>query len=408
MYQLFFCNIINSKHILQVIYLSKERESCQEILGNPPGEEVLLSDTLKEKLEDYEKIINLANTESQEISNRMEKEIQRLTEELEDQRDALSKKSEEKEGDNDNFIIYNSTGEYLIEGSYHTDIAIQCDMDKESAEENKMDMENDNSIDNAGNSVESELETELVKLEVDDIVLVNNCETPELQQEGTEINIACDTQNPKKQKEQVDAIGEVEEYSVTDSVSNVSSETLPPHLQQDTLEEELNVKTLPPDPEQDMVVEELKTQVKTFQDALSETRSEMEELQKQLHAIKETQRIQALPKLKLTKSEHGAKRLSAKYLETPAPGYSAIYKKMINNEPGAITTKPSKLMAKCFRCHQPFNTRDNHKMACQFHPRSKEKVEKYSSKGRLIGVYITWPCCSQPVETGGCTFGEHI
>ena len=386
--------------------MSKERESCQDILGNPPGEEVLLSDTLKEKLEDYEKIINLANRESQEISNRMESEIQRLTEELEDQRDALSKKSEEKEGNDDN--IHNSTG-LLTKSKYPNDIAIQCDMNKESAEENKMDMEDDNSNDNPENSVESELERELVKLEVDDIVLVDTCETLKHQQEGREMNIACDAQNPETQKEQVDTIAEVEEYSVTDSVSNVSSESLPPHLQQDTLEEELNVKTLPPDPEQDMVVEELKTQVKTFQDALSETRSEMEELQKQLHAIKETQRIQALPKLKLTKSEHGAKRLSAKYLETPAPGYNAIYKNMINKDlPPITTTKPSKLMAKCFRCHQPFNTRDNHKMACQFHPRSKDKVEKYSSKGRLIGVYITWPCCSQPVETGGCTFGEHI
>lgn len=62
----------------------------------------------------------------------------------------------------------------------------------------------------------------------------------------------------------------------------------------------------------------------------------------------------------------------------------------------------------CLRCHRLYTQKDNHKMACHFHPRGKLKVEKYDSAGKLEKVQYMWECCKQKPDAPPCCHGEHV
>ncbi|XP_033726967.1 uncharacterized protein LOC117316471 [Pecten maximus] len=71
-------------------------------------------------------------------------------------------------------------------------------------------------------------------------------------------------------------------------------------------------------------------------------------------------------------------------------------------------TKGGQKVSKCLRCQKLFTLNDNHKKACCYHPRSKERVEEYTSKGRLTRVSYVWQCCRQTVDSQGCLYGQHV
>ncbi len=71
-------------------------------------------------------------------------------------------------------------------------------------------------------------------------------------------------------------------------------------------------------------------------------------------------------------------------------------------------TSPKSNSHRCLRCHKLYNLRDNHKMACRFHPKGKRKLERYDARGRLTMVTYIWECCMQRPEAPGCSTGEHI
>ncbi|XP_023932927.1 putative mediator of RNA polymerase II transcription subunit 26 [Lingula anatina] len=62
----------------------------------------------------------------------------------------------------------------------------------------------------------------------------------------------------------------------------------------------------------------------------------------------------------------------------------------------------------CLRCHRLYTLKDNHKMACHFHPRGKLKIERYDSEGRLERVEYVWECCKQRGDAAPCCHGEHV
>ncbi|XP_060065919.1 uncharacterized protein LOC132546224 [Ylistrum balloti] len=74
----------------------------------------------------------------------------------------------------------------------------------------------------------------------------------------------------------------------------------------------------------------------------------------------------------------------------------------------ATKTKGGQKVSKCLRCQKLFTLNDNHKKACCYHPRSKERVEEYTSKGRLTRVSYVWQCCRQSVDSQGCLYGQHV
>ena len=80
--------------------------------------------------------------------------------------------------------------------------------------------------------------------------------------------------------------------------------------------------------------------------------------------------------------------------------------KRVEREKGGFVT--SSVTTKCLRCHKVYTVRDNHKMACRYHPKSKKKIEKYDDKGKLVMVNFIWECCLQKPESLGCSSGEHI
>lgn len=65
-------------------------------------------------------------------------------------------------------------------------------------------------------------------------------------------------------------------------------------------------------------------------------------------------------------------------------------------------------VSKCLRCQKLFTLNDNHKKACCYHPRTKERVEEYNSKGKLQRVTYVWQCCQQGIDNQGCIYGQHI
>ncbi|XP_062577265.1 uncharacterized protein LOC134239121 isoform X1 [Saccostrea cucullata] len=65
-------------------------------------------------------------------------------------------------------------------------------------------------------------------------------------------------------------------------------------------------------------------------------------------------------------------------------------------------------VSKCLRCQKLFTLNDNHKKACCYHPRTKERVEEYNSKGKLQRVTYVWQCCQQGIDSQGCIYGQHI
>ncbi|XP_067664889.1 uncharacterized protein [Haliotis asinina] len=65
-------------------------------------------------------------------------------------------------------------------------------------------------------------------------------------------------------------------------------------------------------------------------------------------------------------------------------------------------------VSKCLRCQKLFRSIDNHKMACLYHAKSKERVEKYTDGGQLIRVLYLWTCCKQEGDSEGCCYGQHV
>ncbi|KAK6168177.1 hypothetical protein SNE40_022055 [Patella caerulea] len=65
-------------------------------------------------------------------------------------------------------------------------------------------------------------------------------------------------------------------------------------------------------------------------------------------------------------------------------------------------------VAKCLRCQKLFRKIDNHKLACCYHPKPKERFEKYNNAGQLLRVLYVWKCCRHEIEHEGCCFGQHV
>lgn len=65
-------------------------------------------------------------------------------------------------------------------------------------------------------------------------------------------------------------------------------------------------------------------------------------------------------------------------------------------------------VSKCLRCQKLFTTTDNHKLACCFHSKGKERMEVYSEGGQLVKVKYVWKCCHQNGESDGCCYGHHV
>jgi hypothetical protein len=65
-------------------------------------------------------------------------------------------------------------------------------------------------------------------------------------------------------------------------------------------------------------------------------------------------------------------------------------------------------VSKCLRCQNLFTLNDNHKKACRYHSRNKDRREEYTNKGKLSRVNYIWLCCQQGVDSPGCCFGHHL
>ena len=70
--------------------------------------------------------------------------------------------------------------------------------------------------------------------------------------------------------------------------------------------------------------------------------------------------------------------------------------------------KGAKKISKCLRCAKLFASTDNHKKACCYHSRNKQRVEEYTHKGRLTKVSYVWQCCQQGLDSLGCCYGKHL
>ncbi|GFO05831.1 hypothetical protein PoB_003233600 [Plakobranchus ocellatus] len=84
---------------------------------------------------------------------------------------------------------------------------------------------------------------------------------------------------------------------------------------------------------------------------------------------------------------------------------SANVKKVISRPKNA---RSGGVVAKCLRCQKLFNSVDNHKLACCYHPKEKARFEHYDGSGRLMAVVHAWQCCQQPQDADGCCFGQHV
>lgn len=65
-------------------------------------------------------------------------------------------------------------------------------------------------------------------------------------------------------------------------------------------------------------------------------------------------------------------------------------------------------VTKCLRCNKLFTLNDNHKKACCYHPKGKERIEQYSDRGKLLKVTYVWKCCMTGPDNAGCTYGQHV
>lgn len=70
--------------------------------------------------------------------------------------------------------------------------------------------------------------------------------------------------------------------------------------------------------------------------------------------------------------------------------------------------KPVGQVTKCLRCNKLFTLNDNHKKACNYHPKGKERIEQYSDRGKLVKVSYVWKCCMMGPDNPGCTYGQHV
>ncbi|KAL4217977.1 hypothetical protein ACF0H5_022715 [Mactra antiquata] len=70
--------------------------------------------------------------------------------------------------------------------------------------------------------------------------------------------------------------------------------------------------------------------------------------------------------------------------------------------------KPMGQVTKCLRCNKLFTLNDNHKKACNYHPKGKERIEQYSERGKLVKVTYVWKCCMTGPDHPGCTYGQHM
>ncbi|RUS81222.1 hypothetical protein EGW08_011016, partial [Elysia chlorotica] len=77
-------------------------------------------------------------------------------------------------------------------------------------------------------------------------------------------------------------------------------------------------------------------------------------------------------------------------------------------KPRSKMTRAGGVVSKCLRCQKLFNSVDNHKLACCYHPKEKARFEHYDGSGRLVAVRHAWQCCKQDQDADGCCFGQHV
>ncbi|GFS05669.1 hypothetical protein ElyMa_006525900 [Elysia marginata] len=87
-------------------------------------------------------------------------------------------------------------------------------------------------------------------------------------------------------------------------------------------------------------------------------------------------------------------------------GHVSTDNKRVN--PRLKAARAGGLVAKCLRCQKLFNSVDNHKLACCYHPKGKARFEHYDGSGRLVAVVHAWQCCQQGQDADGCCFGQHV
>lgn len=132
--------------------------------------------------------------------------------------------------------------------------------------------------------------------------------------------------------------------------------------------------------------------------------AEIEFLRKQEHERQERKR-----KAKEKRLEAMQKSQEKTVNSREAPTFRSLIKSLDDVKKNRTKTfKPVGQVTKCLRCNKLFTLNDNHKKACNFHPKGKERIEQYSDRGKLVKVTYVWKCCKSGPDNPGCTYGQHI
>lgn len=73
-----------------------------------------------------------------------------------------------------------------------------------------------------------------------------------------------------------------------------------------------------------------------------------------------------------------------------------------------MSTRRKVSIVKCLRCKSVFKPGENHKIACCYHNKGKERIERYDENGSIKDVTFVWQCCRRQIYSSGCCFGHHI
>jgi hypothetical protein len=154
--------------------------------------------------------------------------------------------------------------------------------------------------------------------------------------------------------------------------------------------------------ESKQAIEDLKKQVVGFAEKLEKAKREMEIYQHQMALIK------------------ASKSGSKSHTKEAGPGQKAatdclcgVKKNILPSideveSPISPSQKLTKYTGKCLRCHKVYKIKDNHRLACNYHPKAKQTVEKYDTDGKLLRITYLWECCLQRSEAPGCCTGAHV
>ncbi|KAK2165202.1 hypothetical protein LSH36_53g01034 [Paralvinella palmiformis] len=167
-------------------------------------------------------------------------------------------------------------------------------------------------------------------------------------------------------------------------------------------------------------VNNLRHQVVTFAQKLEDARWKMDEYQRQMSLIRTNPRCRRAP-CDVNETAPGPK-LNRKWKSSD--GYLCGIRKDIvdsprsnwsNCEPTSKDCKRTKRERNiygttntCFRCHKVYRLKENHRMACRYHPKGKQNIERYDNTGKLVKIVQVWECCMQQNDAAGCSVGEHI